>query len=539
MRGSPSLRNHVRSVMGRLRHLSTTLADLTTALKEEIDDFGAVTRNCGLALLPDEILASVFDLVVNTLHKDCSVGRKWKAARRLSHVDRQFRSVILACPRLWRNMNSSLQMVSACLPRTNGLPLSIDLTIDDNLRTHALAFPPVLTELLPVTKQWGRLRLTFFTLFTDKRQSDRDRRMFYTMHLVDAPLLEKLSIRYDDFLSDRSPHWNWSHWNTPNLRHVTAVSYFPFSLPGLSNVATLDLTVPIDNNQMSDMLKAISRMNNLRKFILHLLNEEDPGRFVLHERMEFPQIRHLILRTSLYFPIQVNSRALERSIFSSLFFPGLIQLDLRLLGNYLRDASGLPHTQEFHFNKGITRIFRHIDQFPRVESFHLDVLSSIDDHHDSDARSELCFPLNMLPSVKHFSLRSNTRFEIKESDDPDEILFEDERAVAPRVVGNAFPVLETVNLDLLDASVVARWLGEYLRNVQDRGKWDEFREFVIAEPDGTDDVGRRKVTYLGDKALAWCEDMMSRYADLFCAEISSQFSLLISLPKRTESRRRD
>ncbi|KLO05557.1 hypothetical protein SCHPADRAFT_910961, partial [Schizopora paradoxa] len=107
----------------------------------------------------------------------------------------------------------------------------------------------------------------------------------------------------------------------------------------------------------------------------------------------------------------------------------------------------------------------------------------------------------MLPNVKHFTLESNTRLDIKEPEKPDEIAFENERAVPPRVVGQKLPVLQTVTLDMLDASVAAGWLEEYLGRLKDAGELAGFHELVVMEEN--ENYSRHKVSYPGAEALRW------------------------------------
>ncbi len=68
-----------------------------------------------------------------------------------------------------------------------------------------------------------------------------------------------------------------------------------------------------------------------------------------------------------------------------------------------------------------------------------------------------------------------------------------------------------MTLDMLDASVVAGWVEEYLGNVKDRGELEGFRELVLMEYDDSD-FGR-KVSYLGDEALDWCSSIRVRHSE--------------------------
>ncbi|KLO08086.1 hypothetical protein SCHPADRAFT_1001188 [Schizopora paradoxa] len=413
-------------------------------------------------------------------------------------------------------MDSSRKMAAACLPRTNGLPLNIRLIIYDHDFTNERSFDPILAELLPVTERWGRLQLKFIFAGAVERRCDFDGLIEPLLRLLDAPLLDELYIDYSDFVSEESPPWDWSRWNTPNLRHLKTISYFPFFLPGLSSVTSLDLTIDVCDGQMSHTLEEISQMGNLRDLTLKLSNAERPIHFAARKLLVIPQVRHLKIETAFNIRIKDRSRRIERSIFSFLFFPNLVHLRLDLEGtDYYHELKKAnldeEHTSRFYFKEEINRIFSYINQFPKVESLYFNIITPFGDLHNSKVRAEVAIPLNMLPSLKDFTLQSNTRFDIVEPDDPDDIFPDEEQAVAPRVVGNAFPILDSVTLDMFDISVVAKWLGDYLEKIKYRGKWDEFRELAIMERVGLD---LRKSSYPGDEALKWCEDKMIRYVAL-------------------------
>jgi len=158
--------------------------------------------------------------------------------------------------------------------------------------------------------------------------------------------------------------------------------------------------------------------------------------------------------------------------------------------------------RNLYFNKEVIRLFRHVDQFPCVRNFHFIACSPFGDYHDFDGHTELSIPLNMLPSLQHLTLESNTRFHVKEPDEPDEIVLEDEQRVAPRVVGDALPVLKTITIEMLDPSVIAAWLEDYLGQLKDHGKWDKTFELVIVGDGDADNC--RDISRVGEMALKWC-----------------------------------
>jgi len=112
----------------------------------------------------------------------------------------------------------------------------------------------------------------------------------------------------------------------------------------------------------------------------------------------------------------------------------------------------------------------------------------------------------MLPSLEHFTLESNTRLDIKEPENPDETVFKEECGIPSRVVGDVLPALKKITLDMLDPSVAAKWLGDYLEKMKERKEWNESHELIVVRELGDEGLG--EFSYCGEVALAWCRDRL-------------------------------
>ncbi len=313
-------------------------------------------------------------------------------------------------------MNRSTQMVAACLPRAKSVPLAVDITVYPNTDAGGWYFEPVLTELLPHSKRWGHLAINFDLGCSNLPLQDDflDKSTVEKLRHLDASLLEELCIQNDEWDGAGRCRWDWSHWSTPKLRHIETIFYFPRSLPGLANVSSLVFMLPVEFLSLSGILLEISRMDNLQDFTFALCcgEEMDGERIELFERIEFPRVQRLHISTELNSPFEDRTPAVKRSLFSSLFFPCATYLHLEFLASIYADQGQWeddgPH--DFHFNKEISRVLRHVDQFSRVRDFHLRILTPLEDHHDvNQGFTKLSIPLDMLPNVKHFTLESNTR----------------------------------------------------------------------------------------------------------------------------------
>ncbi len=153
------------------------------------------------------------------------------------------------------------------------------------------------------------------------------------MRHLDAPLLEELHIDSDDFEDTLRPHWDWTQWNTPKLRRIEAVYLFPRSLPGLANVTSIDLTLRVHDKSMSGILEEISKMVHLQDLSLGFTNCVYNEDAVPYEKLEFPYVQRLESRPTSTFELRDSTPAVKRSLFSSLFFPGVVRLKLRITGS--------------------------------------------------------------------------------------------------------------------------------------------------------------------------------------------------------------
>lgn len=485
--------------------MSSALKELASAIDDECVDIEVVNRKCGLASLPDDLLAMIFDYVVNEEESKDRVPMRWMAAVELSHVCRHFRDVSLSCPRLWTTINRSSKMAVACLPRARSVPLIVNITVCPDENTGGWSFDPFINHILPCAKRWGQLIVVYDFLTRD--DLDLNKATYQKLRQLDAPLLEELQIANDSWDISGTCDWDWSQWNTPKLRRVEAVFCFPSHLPGLASVISLELTLHADHVSISGILAEISRMDHLLDFTFTLLSSEmDVEPIEVPVKMIFSSVQRLHITTELHFPEENPNPAIKSALFSSLFFPSVVKLHLKLLDydhdKYLHDP-GWEDSDALinsYFNNEIARIFRHVEQFPRVSEFHLRVHPALSSYRGSvGGVIYLSVPLDMLPGLKHFTLVSDTGLEMSQPNELDEVNFED-GVPPPRVVGDVLPVLDTIVLDLPQAGGIADWVCDYLQGLRDQERVG-FRELIVME--GNASSGRRKASFLGDDALEW------------------------------------
>ncbi|KLO18208.1 hypothetical protein SCHPADRAFT_993810 [Schizopora paradoxa] len=516
IRGNPGPTSYIRDVACRLQHLSSPQSEFPLAMEVLPDSYDSVPRKYGISLLPDEMLAAIFDLAIDPL-------TKWRAADKisgivkLSHVNRQFRSILLAYPQYWTDVSSILkpETVKLCLLRTRGSPLTVLLNVTCFFSPIEFRFDPALTELILHSNHWKSLIVSYRWVYDDDKGTRRIPLLTsepWHHTLIDTPLLEELTISQEKEFSGLAHAFDWSNWICPKLRELNLINDFPTHLPGLSQISTLSLRLAIDDEKIYHIFSEISRMQNLQDLALELTSIPYDEDIIVYDPFKISQVRRLRITTTVHFSEKDFSPVLKRSIFSSLFFPGVDNLVVEMKGDNVLgyDAiwdDGYHPNRKFYFNKEINRIFRHINQFPLVESLRLDISSQYSYREDPDLRLEVYIPLNMLPSLKRVELKSNRFFDIKEPEHPDETFYPEEDAVAPRVVGNAFPLLDSATLDMSANPASARWIQDYLHKTKDRRCWHASFQLTIGREDSS---GRREESYVGEKALQWCNDLLSK-----------------------------
>lgn len=82
----PDLRKHVHGMEYSFRFLRNTLSELKAVIENKFEVFEAMNRTCGLASLPDDVLAMIFDLTVNNIENEGPNSSKWRTAATLSHL---------------------------------------------------------------------------------------------------------------------------------------------------------------------------------------------------------------------------------------------------------------------------------------------------------------------------------------------------------------------------------------------------------------------------------------------------------------------
>ncbi|KLO18195.1 hypothetical protein SCHPADRAFT_993800 [Schizopora paradoxa] len=514
IRGCSRLVSRVRQSMRQLTSISETLRKLSTIIQVEAEaaqeNFIVVNNMCSLVFLPNELLVRIFQFAVNGDSGPANSMRT-KAAVLLSHVSQYFRNTALSCSSLWSNIYAMPGIMPLCLSRSKDAPLDMAMEIrftpGVNDDSYGLAFEPFLVDTLPHSKRWRSLDVSYVSSHQHmlqrrhNRPFDEYRKIRQPFRTIDVHSLESLRIRNTNgyHFVDRE-FYEFQHWETPSLRHLTSVHYFPLSLRGLANLTSLDVSLRLGEISLTEIHKNFQCMENLESFALKLeLNcrpqiMEQPT----FEKLVFPRVYHLKLEVEDRWHPTYDLMA----FFSSMSFPSAVELHVKL-GNLMQYNPSADGVAVLYASSGMESILQHDQQLPLVERFSVEANDlnigagdPIDGPEARLGRIHLNIPLGLLPSVKHFTLRSNGWLH--------PLLRK--RSVSGDVFD--FTALETVTAQIMKLATrsVAKFVEGILLKQKGSGGWEDFNKLVLIDNGEAGGVHGERVTkaYTRDEALEWC-----------------------------------
>lgn len=410
-------------------------------------------------------------------------------------------------------------MAGLCLSRSKNAPLNVGLTIRCVKygffgQSYDFAYHGMLLDALHHSKRWSRVDIQFdraeadnlghdFVVGSDIRREFRE---------LNAPSLESLFIRGPGeslkYLTEA--FGELQGWNAPCIRHITSRHYFPLRLPGLANVANLNLELDLAEVNLNDILESVSQMKALEDLEFTLVGLSILVEIHRVERAILLGVKRLQVNIQLAGRHHFSSSSSLKSFFSYLFFPRAVDLHINLKG-LLRDFYPKEGHAEVCMVMDMMCIFQHPEQYPAVQSFRLKVfgagysppgksLNSID-------RISLVVPLGMLPSVKCFDLSSNCRLLLLGDDGRGDAFFRQHTQYSwetwlPGAPGMASPALEIISINIVKDRPLIRFIADIMQKQKERGDWAMFRKLVVLDTSGNRTGDRSE--YIGEAALQWC-----------------------------------
>ncbi|KLO18192.1 hypothetical protein SCHPADRAFT_993797 [Schizopora paradoxa] len=516
--GCSDLLSRTRKVKRQLKRLSDTLRELSTVVRAASDavcaNHNAVSNMCGLLSLPSELLSQIFQFVVDgTGDPVWANPTRSKAAVTLSHVSQYFRNTALSCAPLWSNICGSPEMAQLCLSQSEEALLDVAVTVGWSSnpvpKPYDMAFEQFITDALPQSKRWRSLdvhykpKVWMFSEGTDVRQA---------LSELDVRSLVSLCIRNDDEHLRFEDYHEFRHWNTPNLRHLIAIQYFPLALPNIANLTSLDVTLKPGQISLTSVHQEISRMENLESLSLKMGMGQPHNNDQLEsfQTVELPKVRCLKIGMETQWPNWID---IYKSFFSSMSFPGAVDMHVKLYGTFRKiDDDNRPAF--LSLVSEMESIIQHGMRFPRVEHFCLEVSGvNVGTSHtecflgDQQGEIFVLVPLGIFPAVKHFTLSSNGILCAYPTEDP--VTEENYR----------IPTLNTITVRISEMAAwgAASLIQKILSAQEERGDREEFRELVVINSDQETDAQDYipKKVYTGDAAFEWYERRLSELDDAY------------------------
>lgn len=495
--GCLKLVSRARNTLLRLKSLSDTLVELASAIQAQsevaISNLEAVENMYGLVSLPNDLLVDIFEYIVNG-DPTLTNSTRWKASVGLSHVCQHFRDTALSCPRIWASVGGGEEMSTLCLSRSKDAPLDLNTTVVFGTDLDDLRFEHLLVDILSHAHHWGSLNIKFESQHRrngpQKQTPLNGAEINQAFREVDTPSLERLYITNDASSSTQYTKSDvFKHWKTPKLQCVTSMRYFPLSLLGLRHVTILDITL-LPNQISDELLEGLSGMSSLEKFCITLESHWDSSEpripILPSARVELPSVR--CLRIDVRNSSDHDVEHLKRNLFSSLWFPGVLDLHIRLecQRTRVRFIPRVGDDTDFDFNDELHLILWDWEQFARVQNLHLEVYGACSGFLKRETRFGTHYvrvPLNKFPELKHLTLQSNRYLSVKEGPS-----YGSENKTNPlhKVPHPTLPSLQTITIRTPDPDRVLDWVKGVLKEQRNRGEWEEFLK-LVAEEDLTDE----------------------------------------------------
>lgn len=517
--------SRARKTTHRLKLLSDTLSKLSTAMRTEFEEaqanYKAVSKLHGLVSLPNELLARIFGYVVNRDDSESfrlttegsrlqvlgpgdmgffdpiTTSKRSKAAVTLSYVCRYFRDTATSCARLWTNVSNNKDMTALCLERSKQVPLNAHIFIgrgeqDSNSGSYALAPDELLQTILPHSERLGGLEIDFVTEFDFEEVNGGDPNISKAFHELDAPSLHSLRIRrqinpFGERTNILTNH-EFDGWNTPSLRHLVTMHYFPLGLSGLNNLQSLDITLSLGEVIMVDIIQVLSQMTSLIDLRLMIEGIKDhPRQIPKFEKAYLPSIRQLQIGVNGTGKIPLlSSKTVLKAFFSSLFFPSVTDIHLNFMS-----FMNWEDPRDVSLNRELSWLIQDEKQYLSVERL---CLEAIDHNRAKIGRLGIDIPLVKFPNIKELTLCSNSRLlpSLHHGEDLESNL-----------------VLEKITIKAIEEGIktIGSFVATVMEGQKERGEWESFRELVVVNTRQVSfgELGKEYATriYEGDAAIHW------------------------------------
>ncbi len=443
--------------------------ELATKLVKE------VTLTCGIAILSDDLLANIFEIVVLG-----GSERNGRSALKLSQVCRRFRCVALETSSIWSSIRAGAN--SGILTRTRNAtylkrskvsPLDIVFNVVHSKKNVGVGLSRFMNDALPLAPRWRQFHLELNSSKLGVSQVCDALTKLSTVHL---PNLERLGIFmnfyiHSWFVENLTP---FAHWNAPNLRALE-LRDFAIDLRNFSSLTEVSVSIYSGMFPFKLFFDNLESLRSLRA--LHI------GLHCAHSTMGSKQLT-LPSVSNLSFAILIKDDAPHHEILAWLVCPNVAHFSIELLVNsngsvITRATKGYSSTTEEVIALHIAQLFAR-QRYEHLTHLRLKVkvpktyLAGAGAFGYAINRT----PLSFLPRLQHLTLEGTLS-------GPGTILELPERGT--------FPALKTITIQSPRPDKLYEWLAKVVERLTAHGHWEHFEQLVIRKEDERGTVVERKI----------------------------------------------
>ncbi|KLO09638.1 hypothetical protein SCHPADRAFT_943502 [Schizopora paradoxa] len=507
-----ALVSRARHIHSRLEMIDVILDKISSRVQDKIQiarqRINSVASVCGLASLPCEVLSLVLSFVVHG--SPSSSKPRSLISVRLSHVCRHFRYIITTNPRFWTTISTTpfvpeLRLVDACLERSKGCPLDVQLNLYTSfpqargnqykrLSPQHVQYDDIFLALRPHIHRWRSVHLNFVPAKRFKAHSG----FWKTMQGAVLPILDTISAGGDEReYAANSKLARTSSWKCPRLTGIVLKNCVPNPLPNLAAVTSFDVDFSVSSN-VADMLKTLNEMpniaiNNLRLDISKL-NPECSG--IGHKQLLAANSVSICTVKTFEFGFAANHITdnmshgflCVRNILSKLFLPNAETIVLKGSDSLRSSETSLP-----------------LDRLLSVVSKRCPKAISCDISISRDPSKYTILPFNLPPNLENLRIVCNTRLTIRRESGEEKI------KPAPSSIRRiTLGVSSTPNLQ---TSRAIDWIRGLKERMQKHGNWSSFERLIVLKGVPVDDTGFRTLETVfelekiipRERVAEWCE----------------------------------
>lgn len=439
------------------------------------------------------------------------------AALRLSHICHHFRNLLLSSPRFWNQINIypkiSLEITEACIQWSREAPLDIYLTVFVD-RPERSEYFEAFSKVLAHSHRWRKFTLYAVnyhpadmawlspTILALRNRVIRPIEIENSSSLAIAspdpeflaPLLQEISILKDENLPQSglkglTPGFAWT---IPRLKVLNVSHYFPYDLPALANVTTLEFAIGRGKFDYPRVLRALKSMHALEDLRVRFegCGEDRAGEEVRFHPISLENVNRITLLLVSRKLSKAGRASSQLAFYTALFCPNASELRIQFYGAGVVDDGNTAFIADDHLKYAG-------ELFPRLSKLHLDFCQR--KYPVGVVVRQLFSPAIPFHSLRHLDtlvIQCKAPLYIRMDSDAPSFL--------------TIPALRRLSLDVARGTLggdsnLRRWVAHYINQLRLQGEWERFEELTIRSAELSGDFRPVEKRVPRDKVDAWCQ----------------------------------